>query len=264
MAEPPPDRELALWLYGVVRADAPDPPRCAGVDERYAVELIRHRELAAVASAVPLAGYRPEILEQQLEDLDRLAALARAHHRVLDETLRLGPVVPLPICTISTSADHVREMLDRESHALAAALRRLSGNAEWGVKAYLDDAGEPLTEAAPGPRPASGIAYLDRKRGQRDAAAAARRTVDAAVELIHGDLTEAALAGVVLPAQNPRLSGEEREMVLNAAYLVPEARSEAFATLVRSLARRTARDGLALELTGPWPAYHFAEAAAAP
>jgi hypothetical protein len=51
-------------------------------------------------------------------------------------------------------------------------------------------------------------------------------------------------------------------MILNAAYLVPEARTEEFQSLVRTLSRRHAPEGLALELTGPWPAYHFAGSAA--
>jgi hypothetical protein len=255
--------ELALWLYGVVRGDAPDLPQWAGVDERHAVELIRQGELAAVASPVPLAEFRQEVLKQTLEDLDLLAALARAHQRVLDATRRLAPVVPLRICTIYTSADRVRETLDSERQPLAEALRRVSGNAEWGVKAYLEAGREPRAATAPAPTPASGIDYLARKRHERDAADAARRTVDATVELIHSSLCESALDAVLSPAQDPQLSGETREMVLNAAYLVPDARTEEFRSLVGSLARRHAPDGLVLELTGPWPAYHFAGSAAA-
>ena len=53
--------------------------------------------------------------------------------------------------------------------------------------------------------------------------------------------------------QDPRLTGRAEEMVLNAAYLVDEAATEAF--------RRIVDDGdaaLALELTGPWAPYSFA------
>jgi hypothetical protein len=261
MAEPRADDDLAVWVYGVVDGNAPDLPRCAGVDERHEVALIRHAGLAAVASAVPLEEFRKEALQESLEDLERLAALARAHQRVLDDALRLGPVVPLRICTIYESADRVREMLEQERGSLTDALRRLSGTAEWGVKAYL--AGDPPAETAPAPTPASGIDYLARKRGERDAADAARQTADAAVELIHRRLSELALDAVLSRAQDPRLSGEQRDMVLNAAYLVTEPRSAEFRSLVGHLGRRHAADGVELELTGPWPAYHFAGSAAA-
>ena len=45
--------------------------------------------------------------------------------------------------------------------------------------------------------------------------------------------------------------------ILNGAYLVRRPEAAAFAELARS------HDGaLALEVTGPWPPYHFAEARA--
>jgi hypothetical protein len=254
---------LGLWVYGVLRGDAPDLPGCAGVDGRHDVELIRHAGLAAVASAVPLEEFRKEALEEQFEDLDRLAALARTHERVLDEALRLGPVVPTRIATIYESAGRVREMLAREQRSLDDTLKRLTGAAEWGVKAYLGarrEAREPVAAGAP----ASGMDYLAQKRERRDAIDAAARAVDASLAQIHGRLSEQALDAVYCPAQDPRLSGDEREMILNAAYLVPNARVEDFRSLVGALGRRHAQEGIALELSGPWPAYHFAASATLP
>jgi hypothetical protein len=46
-------------------------------------------------------------------------------------------------------------------------------------------------------------------------------------------------------------------MLLNASYLIPRDRAVEFASLVRALSDRHARHGLELELTGPWPPYHF-------
>lgn len=60
-----------------------------------------------------------------------------------------------------------------------------------------------------------------------------------------------------------RLPCTERKLVLHAAYLVTEAEATVFATLVWTLARAHDADGIALELTGPWPAFHFSEALAA-
>jgi hypothetical protein len=49
-------------------------------------------------------------------------------------------------------------------------------------------------------------------------------------------------------------------MVLNAAYLVPADAAGAFRQIVEELGRRHEPDGVELELTGPWPPYHFATA----
>jgi acyl transferase domain-containing protein len=153
-------------------------------------------------------------------------------------------------------------MLQGERRSLTDTLQRLSGTAEWGVKAFVG-AGDraPRQPAATGP--ASGVDYLARRREERDAADAARRAVDATVDLIHRRLREHALDAVLSPAQDARLSGEEREMLLNAAYLVPAARAEEFQSVVAGLTRSHEPDGIVLELTGPWPAYHFSGSAAA-
>jgi hypothetical protein len=155
-------------------------------------------------------------------------------------------------------------MLDRERRPLLDALRRVSGKAEWGVKVYLVPRAQAEQPAsAPGERPASGIEYLSRKRAERDTAEVARRATEATVEQIHDSLREHALEATVSPPQDPHLSGDEREMVLNAAYLVRDAGADAFGSLVAGLARRHAPDGVVIELTGPWPAYHFAGAGSA-
>ena len=56
-----------------------------------------------------------------------------------------------------------------------------------------------------------------------------------------------------------RLPCAERRVALNAAYLVADADATVFATLVWTLAREHHGEGIALELTGPWPAFHFSE-----
>jgi hypothetical protein len=249
---------LAVWAYGVVRGDAPDLPRRPGVDGRHRAGLIRHAGLAAVTSAVSLDEFAPRLLEERLEDLPSLEALARAHEQVLDDALRLGPVVPFPICTIYRRAERVQAMLEQERVPLEATLDRLTGAAEWGVKAYLVAGGRRrVTSRAP----ASGAEYLARKHHERVAAEAERSAVDATVALIHSTLSEPAADAVLSPPHDPRLSGRDDEMALNGAYLVPDARSETFAALVGELGRRHAGEGVQLELSGPWPAYHFAGSA---
>jgi hypothetical protein len=77
---------------------------------------------------------------------------------------------------------------------------------------------------------------------------------------IHARLADRAGAATLSRPQDRRLSGRETEMVLNAAYLVPADATDAFRQIVEELGRRHEPDGVALELTGPWPPYHFATA----
>jgi hypothetical protein len=59
-----------------------------------------------------------------------------------------------------------------------------------------------------------------------------------------------------------RLPCAERRVALHAAYLVTEAEASVFAGLVWKLAHEYHAEGIALELTGPWPAFHFSDAVA--
>jgi hypothetical protein len=46
-------------------------------------------------------------------------------------------------------------------------------------------------------------------------------------------------------------------LLLDAAFLVPAARSGAFKTAMRQHARDLRASGVEVSLTGPWPAYNF-------
>jgi hypothetical protein len=261
--KPPPQQEkpaaspVGAWVYGVVPGAVPGPPDQPGVDGGR-VELVRHKGLAALVTRVPLDEFGEEVLTERLEDMERLESLARAHDGVLSASLDSGAVVPFRMCTIYESVDSLRRMLEREHAELTGALARLDGKAEWGVKAFLaSGAGAGRAEAVAAP--ASGADYLARKQQSRAAAEASREAVEAMVAGVHARLAERASAATLSRPHDRGLSGRDAEMILNGAYLVPRDDAEDFTALAGELADRFEDDGVTLELTGPWPAYHFIE-----
>lgn len=235
----------AFWIYGVQDGAIAQPPAGNGVDPARPVERVQHAGLTAVASRVDSERFGADALRGALEDLDTLGAIARTHDRVLGEALLAGAVVPFRICTLFSGEAGVRAMLERERVWLAETLERLRGRSEWGVKAYA-----PAASAAPAPAPATGAEYLAGKR----AAADAQRALETAVAAMHERLADAADAAMLSPPHDPRLTGRAEEMVLNGAYLVADTDVTAFRALAAGLG---ALHGMALEVTGPWPAYHF-------
>lgn len=246
-AEPQRSGEPLLWVYGIVPAAFEAPPG-EGVDGR-PVGLHRHAGMTALVSEVPRERFDEQALKRRLEDVEDLEALARAHEAVLQRALPHGAVVPFRLCTIYSSPEGLEAMLDREGRELAAALDRLDGMQEWGVKAFLRPAA-PVPAAG-----ATGTEYLKDKRERREAVDSG----ETVVAEVHARLTERAAAAALSRTQDRRLSGHGAEMVLNAAYLVPSEGAEAFAGVVEELARRHEPDGVELELTGPWPPHHFVE-----
>jgi Gas vesicle synthesis protein GvpL/GvpF len=263
---PPAPAGEGLWVYCVVRGDVPElPAALGGVRNGAGPRLVRDAGIAAVVSAVPLAEFGEEPLKRNLNDLDWLEGVARAHEGVVDAALAAGgAVVPMRMCTIFQGERQVRQMLADRGPALERTLDRLAGMAEWGVKvtadrgrlteAARDTVGAPGGAAGPG---GAGGAYLGRKRQDRDLRERTDALLDGAIRESHARLEEWASASEVLPPQGRELAGYDGDMVFNGAYLVDESRAGSFASVVDELGRQYAEHGLTFELTGPWPAFHF-------
>ena len=253
----------ALYLYGVVSADALPTVTIAGVSSRGPVETITHGALAAMVSRVPINEFGDENLKQNVERMDWLERTARGHEAVVENISTQTTVVPMRICTLFRSADSVREMLTREAEPLANALDRLAGCKEWGVKALADMAGvrrtvaSSATAAARPEQATTGRAYIAGRQADRRADREIDEWVRGAVSEVHETLTAASATGLRNPLHPRELSGYEDEMVLNGVYLVPDAQLEDFRQLVDGLDERYAASGLRFELTGPWPPYNF-------
>jgi hypothetical protein len=53
------------------------------------------------------------------------------------------------------------------------------------------------------------------------------------------------------------LTGRPEKMLWNAAFLLPRSASERWLALVEEMRGVAASKGLLLEVSGPWPPYHF-------
>jgi hypothetical protein len=250
-------KPTAVWLYAVAR----DPLKGSrtlptGVGGE-AIRTVEEAGLVAVVGTVDLRAFGQEALTRNLENLEWLAATARAHNIVVGVVEKDSPTVPVRLATMFADDEAVRLMLRERKRDFDAVLRRLVGHKEWGVKGYADPevlaaASEPEAEATAG---GGGTAYLLRRRAQLSARESAARTSAAYAEDVHARLSRLADDSRRHEPQDPALSGHRGWMVLNGAYLVDDQRIDAFVDAVSAL--ETWRPGLRVELTGPWPAYSF-------
>jgi hypothetical protein len=230
---------VGWYVFGIVPSDAAPP---------VGTSLVEDGPFAAVAAEVSLAEFGEDVLPERLNDRAWLEEKVRVHEAVLQSFVGVVPVVPLRFGAIYHDLDDVRRLLAERAEHFAVVLERVRGRVELGVKAWLD----PTRVARPAA--ATGREYLQRRRDELSSARDAASLAAAAHERL------AALAeGAVLNRPQPReLTGRDEQMLLNAAYLVPEPGDE----LAREVARvgeETAAAGLTFELTGPWPPYNFAE-----
>lgn len=267
---PQPDEGELLWAYCVLRAGDAYPPDMAGVEPSTSIRGIEVGQLTVLASGVPHAGYAEEPLRRNLNDLQWLERVARAHEAVLERTLEVTTIVPLRLCTLFDSEANLRAMLERERDALLTALAALDGRQEWGVKLLadrvrLDEEARVRSEESDAlenelDSRSEGGAYMLRRRLERQVREQADVLAAEIADDVHGRLQEWAVDAVTRPPQNRELSGHEGEMLLNAAYLIEADRIDELRELVTELEARHRGAGVQIEMTGPWPPYNFVPA----
>jgi hypothetical protein len=251
------------WVYCVAGGELPDvPPDVAGVAAGHAPRVVRAAGLAAVVSDVPLDEYGEEGLKRNLNDMEWLEEVVRAHESVLESMLGHGPLVPMRVCTIYSSPTHVEQMLVEREASFGEVLARLAGRAEWGVKLIADrsrvaEQARSRVGHAAGAKAGAGGSYLGRKQQDMRLRDEVDDILASAAAESHARLEEWASASELLSPQRRELSGHDGEMLLNGAYLVDDDRLDGFKSVVSELRDQYGADGLAFEVTGPWPAFHF-------
>ena len=258
-AEPAPREEGPGWyLYGVVAADA-------AVDGVPNVVLVAEGPIAGVARQVSLAEFDSSALPDRLGDAAWLEEKIRAHEQVLEDVLESASVVPCRLCTVYRTEDELRRFLADRREDLSAALSRVDGRVELGVKAFVDRErfasggaarNESIRELAEHASQAEGgRAYLELRRLEQLVTEELMRFKDEVSARLHERLTAAADDGVQLNLQRPEVTGRDEEMVFNGAYLVSDR--PRFERELGELADEHRESGVELELTGPWPPYNF-------
>jgi len=247
-------REQGRYIFAVTRGL--DPDQLAGTRglRGTPLDIVDHRDVSAVVCSVDLAEFGEAQLKENLENMEWLEEVARTHHDVVYAVSCAAAVAPMRLVTICSDDESVRSRIESVYADLTEALGRVENRHEWSVKVYAVRQEQP--EPAEVGRPASGAAYLQRKREQAAQRRSTGEQYTQEADEIHQTLTRAVVATRILPPQDPRLTGRSDTMILNGAYLVPAEEADGFRDLVRRLVEL--HPGLEIELQGPWPPYSFA------
>jgi hypothetical protein len=250
----------AAYLYCLVRSAtrpsmraAPDGLPGATRPEALAISA----GLWAIAADVPLRRYGPEPLAVALRDLDWVSRAALAHEAVVEHFCRRRGVTVLPLKMFTMFSTRERATADLRSRrqGLASVFRRIQGAEEWGVRISLDvRPGRPTAR----PTETGGAAFLAAKKQARDRA---REQVVAAVEAAEAGFVTLDAVARASTRRDDVPAGVESPPLLEAAFLVPTTKRARFKAIAKALAMDCRRAGARMTLSGPWPAYSFAQVA---
>ena len=218
------------------------------------------RGLWAVASEVPLSRYSAAHIEAGLQDLPWVADVAVAHEAVVEHfaARRGATVVPMKLFTMFKSAERAVADSRARRPVLVAALRRLRGCHEWGVRAVrAPRRPSPAVPSVPS-HDRSGSGFLSAKKRERDDARAAVLEVSAAVESAYdwlAPLSRDSRRRTDFPAS------AATPPLLDAAFLVAAGGKARFRAAAKQAAAACRAAGVELTVSGPWPAYNFVQPA---
>jgi len=232
------------YVYGVVRAEHPDPEGLLGIADE-PVRLVRVGALAAAVSAAPapLVGRRRELL---------------AHSQVVEELWSTGPILPMRFGTVVPDESALQnDVLADPDGRLDRRLEELRGRAEVTVKVWHNE-DTVLREivlkdrdiAAMQARVRRSGTYSDRIRlGELVAQAVQRRAEQ------DGDRLLGEFAPMALDARPGALVDGT---LLNVAFLLDVEGVEGFVGAVTE--RVDGDERLKLRIAGPLPPYSFVDA----
>ncbi len=248
-------------LYALTWADCPVNSFGPGVDPRFAVELVRYGRLAALTSRVGLDQFDLAKLQEGTADFPWLSKVAVRHNEIIVAVARHLPVLPMRLGIFFESRSSLIAKLTPYEANAAEFLQHLEDRQEWAVKIYVDESRclQRPTNSSPTGRRGPGEVrntWLP-KDYRRSAVGRSKPRSDSAVLTV-----EARLQGITdawhrlrpLPAT---LTNRPEKMVWNGAFLLSRSNIISFQTACERLRGELAPKGLLVELTGPWPPYHF-------
>jgi hypothetical protein len=237
----------------------------AGVDARFAVELICDGPIAAVASRIGLDRFEPDKLQgRTAEEVRWLGQIAARHNQIICQAAESSTVLPLRLGTLFRSRDSLRVALARSAPTVGGFLRRFRQRREWGVKLYWkksprenmlrhDGPAAPhYAAAAP-----SGTGYLAQKKSELAERRELRAGVHQTLQTVEQRLSAKAEDYRRIRTLPSELTGRSEEMVFNAAFLLSSSAQESWSEIIERVRQEVSGKGLLLELSNPWPPYHF-------
>ena len=222
-----------------------------GGDELRAIEV--GDGVWAVVQSVPEAEYGEAALARGLQDLNWVGPRAVAHERVIESFLSATALLPMQLFTLFTSYERVAEHVRSDRARIGRILKRVEKKVEWGLRLTWNEK-EAREKALK--RPArTGTEFLARKRDVLDVSRRRLAAARTAATRVYKAIDRQAAASQRRTTLERAAPGSR--LLLDAAFLVPVARSVAFKTAIREQTRTLRGAGIETSLTGPWPAYNF-------
>lgn len=236
----------ALYLYGISPSTGkPKAITAPGIDEGSAVQPLRVDSFVCWVAPVDANEFGAK-LNSNMENLEWLSEAGVRHQHAVAEIAQKTAILPARFGTVFLSTQSLEEHIRTQKKALLAAMKRVQGADEWGVKVFreISHATAAVITAA------SGSDYLRKKATLMHAGES--RGADEQIQQFAAELGKIARAS----AATGKVSGTQRDLMWQASFLLPRSKQKQWDAALQRWAKRWG-DTRRIEATGPWPPYSF-------
>ena len=257
---------LGIYLFCLIPAKPLPKIAGKGIDREHPLFVEAIGNVAAVLAEVNIEDFSGPEAQETREDLAWVAPRALRHEEVILTVMEQGPVLPVRFGTVFSSLAAAAEPLRQRQDVLKKYFRDTAGKQEWTLKGYVDrpQARARMTaarlsvekEQLAGLSPGKRYFFEQKIKGAVDK--------DVAIWLKKMELDilrvarEASVGFSECRLQSRDVAGRDEEMFFHGALLVPDGSVAALEGMTNEWNTRHEAQGLQIELSGPWPPYHFA------
>lgn len=259
---------LGIYLFCLTPANPLPELNGGGINGRGPLFTKTVGDVAAILSEVPLWDFTGPDARERMEDLAWIGPRALRHEEIIMAVMRWSPVLPVRFGTVFSSLEALAAPLITHRDALSRFFRDTASRKEWTLKGYVNmqqarseimsarlaAEKDQLDRLSPGKR-----YFLEQKiKGAMD------RAVTSWLKGIADDImtyvNKVSTAFSACRLLSPEVTGNDGEMFFHGALLVPDQSVEVLRRLTDDWDGIHEPQGIHLELSGPWPPYHFAPA----
>jgi Gas vesicle synthesis protein GvpL/GvpF len=239
--------DQVLYVYAMTRGASKLVTKLPGVDGAATVESLTIGDYSCWISRVSKTEFADE-LQQNMQNLDWLAAAGVRHQQIVSAIAELGDLLPARFATVFLTEASLRKYVQQHRQEFEASFARIKGCDEWGIKIHA-------LRRAPAPQPVgdeTGRQYLQRKSA----------TIQARTSRIDADVEQIARALDAISRESTpggSVSQGQPGLLWQRSFLIPRKNRKQLEALLAKFAERW-RETRSVECTGPWPPYSFVSA----
>ncbi|GAA0377644.1 GvpL/GvpF family gas vesicle protein [Bacillus horti] len=262
-----------IYVYGLIPSQELEYislPSFEGMDGVHAVYALPCDTITAVVCELDAGEYAEDVLQERMNtNLAWLQEKAMRHHEMLLALDRKYTLIPMKLFTIHKSKSSLELKIENVREEIGQLFAKLQNSQEWNVKIYCNDSmlrenvmqhdpviaakEEEISQLSPGRQ------FFEKKKLDQWVERHLEENKTQFCAQFHEELKRFALADTVKRNWSKEATGRQDNMSWNSVYLLQDERIDNFLTDIREKKASFAEDGWTIEVSGPWPAYHFAE-----